>query len=93
MSIYEKRHIFAAAQAMWILLILFTIVYVAKEATKAIHLRLRYLWEYESWLNVAIILSFPLISFHSNPFSSTHLTIQRYKSNQFQDFFSRKSFF
>jgi hypothetical protein len=73
-------------------LILFTLVYVAKEVTKALHQRLTYFREYESWLNIAIILSFALISFHQNPFlyRSSEVTLERwqYHINGFGVFFT-----
>lgn len=65
----DLRHTVVGQLALtsWILLILFTMVYVAKEATKAVHIKLAYIREYESWLNVVIIVSFTLVSFHVNP--------------------------
>ncbi|XP_040577124.1 uncharacterized protein [Lepeophtheirus salmonis] len=55
----------------WIFLVIFNILYILKETTKCIHLGYRYLREYESLLNVFIIIIFLLISFHSDPFSET----------------------
>ena len=63
------------ALTAWIFLILFNIMYVLKEATKMTHLRSRYFKEWESVLNLLTIITFPMISFHSNPFASdAHVT-------------------
>ncbi len=51
------------------LLIVFNIMYLLKETTKLLHLRDRYFREWESCLNMLTIVSFPLISFHQDPFS------------------------
>jgi ABC-type multidrug transport system fused ATPase/permease subunit len=56
------------ALTAWIFLILFNIMYLMKETTKLLHLRGRYFKEWESVLNLLTIITFPMISFHSNPF-------------------------
>ncbi len=57
-----------AALAAWLLLVLFNIMYLGKEVTKLLHLRSSYFREWESCLNLLTIVSFPLISFHQDPF-------------------------
>lgn len=57
-----------SARVSWLLLIVFNLIYVARETTKFIHLKDMYFKEWESVLNLMTILSFPLISFHFNPF-------------------------
>lgn len=52
----------------WIFLIVFNIMYLAKETTKLLHLRDRYFKEWESILNLMTIITFPLISLHTDPF-------------------------
>ncbi len=59
------------ALTAWIFLIIFNIIYFMKEMTKMFHLRSRYFREWESVLNLLTIASFPLITFHQNPFSPT----------------------
>eukprot|EP00095_Tigriopus_kingsejongensis_P001890 maker-scaffold287_size221780-snap-gene-0.24 protein:Tk01890 transcript:maker-scaffold287_size221780-snap-gene-0.24-mRNA-1 annotation:"transient receptor potential channel pyrexia" len=66
----NHRTALASAQISWLLLILFNIIYAARETTKFLHLRDRYFKELESILNLLTILSFPFISFHFNPFQS-----------------------
>ena len=63
-----KRAAKNAALGSWVLLIVFNIIYVLKEVTKFTHLRSGYVREWESVLNALTIASFPLISFHSDPF-------------------------
>lgn len=52
----------------WILMILFTLIYVAKEVGKFLHKGRDYFLDYESWLHIATKVSFLLTSFHDNPF-------------------------
>ncbi len=57
----------------WIMLIIFNLIYLLKETTKLLHLRDRYFKEWESCLNLITICTFPMISFHDNPFTGlTH---------------------
>ena len=53
----------------WILMIIFTMIYMGKEISKCIHQQWQYFYQYESWLHIATKVSFILTSFHSNPYS------------------------
>ena len=62
---------FSAAMVSWVLMWTFTIIYIFYECTKVFHMRSKYFKELESWLHLVTFISFPLISFHNNPFNWT----------------------
>ena len=49
--------------SLWVILIFFTAIYIAKELTSASHLRWQYLQNFESWLNIAVNVCFIITSF------------------------------
>ena len=59
------------ARISWILLICFTLIYVLNECVKLCTAPGRYLKVWDSYLDLTLIASFPLISFHSSPWNSS----------------------
>ena len=57
------------ARVAWLLLIVFTLLYTVNESIKAWAITKRYFIKWDSYIDMALIISFPLISFHSDPFS------------------------
>ncbi len=64
---------------LWFMLVLFIVLYSLKEITKYFHLRKKYFHEWESILNLMTIVSFPLISFHQNPFGDEPTTVSSWQ--------------
>merc|ERR1719510_771157 len=63
----EKEFETRVAVACWISLVLFTILHVLVTVTKIVHYKKRFITDKEIILNTLIIISFFLITFHSNP--------------------------
>ena len=77
----ETRAAWNVACISWICLIFFNVIYSLKEITKMFHLKTKYFSEWESCLNLLTIASFPMISFHSDPFhreAGTHMHAWQY---------------
>ena len=72
------------AVTCWILLILFTILHIVVTVTKIIHYRKRFVTDKEIILNTMIILSFFLITFHTNPLSHTDHSTSTVYLNRYQ---------
>ena len=58
------------ARIAWLLLIVFTLFYLVNEIIKVLTITKRYFRKWDSYIDMALIISFPLISVHSNPFSA-----------------------
>ena len=58
------------AQISWFLLVIFTLLYFINEMIKVLTTTKRYFSQWDSYIDIALIISFPLISIHSNPFSN-----------------------
>ena len=56
------------ARISWLLLILFTFIYVVNEGIKILTITKRYFGNRDSYIDLLLILSFFLISFHGDPF-------------------------
>ena len=63
--------LFSVAMISWVSMCMFTIIYIFYECTKVFHMTWKYFKELESWLHLVTFISFPLISFHNNPFDWT----------------------
>ena len=63
---YKKKAVIA--QVSWVFLILFTLMYVVNESIKIFTNMKDYFSKWDSYIDLIIIFSFPLISFHQNPF-------------------------
>jgi len=57
------------ARIAWVLLVVFTLFYLVNETIKVLTIARRYFRKWDSYIDMALIISFPLISVHSNPFS------------------------
>ena len=61
----------AAARGSWLLLIVFTFIYMAYEGLNMSTNIKRYFASFDSWIDLFLILSFFMISFHQNPFNDS----------------------
>ena len=68
MSVAEYRNRAVVAQVSWAFLILFTLMYVVNVSIKIFTNLKNYFRKWDSYIDLILILSFPLISFHQNPF-------------------------
>ena len=56
------------ARVAWLFLILFTFIYLVNEGIKVLTTTKRYFGKWDSYIDIVLILSFFLISFHGDPF-------------------------
>ena len=63
---YRKRAVIA--QVSWVFLIIFTLIYVVNESIKIFTNMKAYFSKWDSYIDLILIFSFPLISFHEDPF-------------------------
>jgi len=58
------------ARVSWLFLILFTFIYLVNEGIKVLTTTKRYFGKWDSYIDIVLILSFFLISFHGDPFKN-----------------------
>jgi len=63
------------AKIAWLLLILFTFIYLCNEGIKILTTSKSYFRKWDSYIDIALILSFFLISFHSDPFNKDEVVL------------------
>ena len=63
---YRKKAMLA--QVSWVFLIMFTLIYVVNESIKIFTNLRDYFSKWDSYIDLILIFSFPLISFHEDPF-------------------------
>ena len=63
------------ARIAWVSLIIFTVIYVTNESVKIITTPKLYFKKWDSYIDLLLIISFLLISFHSNPFTENPITM------------------
>ena len=64
----EYRKDAVIAQVSWVFLIMFTLMYVVNESIKIFTNLKDYFSKWDSYIDLILIFSFPLISFHQDPF-------------------------
>ena len=63
------------ARVSWIFLIIFTAIYVGNESTKIFSCPRIYFRKWDSYIDLSLIISFLLISFHQDPFAE-HISMR-----------------
>ena len=64
------------ARVTWVLLVVFSLFYLVNESIKVLTITRRYFRKWDSYIDMVLIISFPLISIHSNPFSQEIMVAQ-----------------
>ena len=64
-----------AAQFVWVCLVVFTFVYIGNEGLKLYKAPKQYLLKFDSYVDIFLCVSSPLISFHGNPFNNFSMNL------------------
>ena len=64
------------AQIAWLCLLIFSIFYICNESLRLYKAPKQYFLKLDSYVDIILIISFPMISFHSNPFTKDRPSMQ-----------------
>ena len=67
---------FVVAKIAWLCLVIFSIFYICNESLRLYKAPKHYFLKLDSYVDIILIVSFPMISFHCNPFYPEQLSLQ-----------------